>query len=238
MNCKKSQKGSTESIFQLLVALFHIYLGITPYMTEKYLIFDFDGVILDSWEATLEAHYRLQTELTKDQIKDKLLNDRLVKPRYTSDKKYTPEQLKELMEFRKREYDIKAEVGLKLFRGFVGELKKLKNVKMAIVSTAYQPVLEQFAGEAGLNFDFIHGFSENFSKDNSIKRIAEDWGTDLNELYFFTDTIRDIIEVENILNPNRIIGCGWGFHGYQRLKEVLPEEQILQEFKDVHEVLD
>ena len=207
-------------------------------MTEKYLIFDFDGVILDSWEATLEAHYRLQTELTKDQIKDKLLNDRLVKPRYTSGKKYTPEQLKELMEFRKREYDIKAEFGLKLFRGFVGELKKLKNVKMAIVSTAYQPVLEQFAGEAGLNFDFIHGFSENFSKVKSIKRIAEDWGTDLNELYFFTDTIRDIIEVRNILNPNRIIGCGWGFHGYQRLKEVLPEEQILQEFKDVHEVLD
>jgi len=207
-------------------------------MTEKYLIFDFDGVILDSWEATLEAHYRLQTELTKDQIKDKLLNERLVKPRYTSDKKYTPEQLKELLEFRKREYDIKAEFGLKLFRGFVGELKKLKNVKMAIVSTAYQPVLEKFAGEAGLNFDFISGFSENFSKDNSIKRIAEDWGTDLNELYFFTDTIRDIIEVENILNPNRIIGCGWGFHGYQRLKEVLPEEQILQEFKDVHKVLD
>jgi phosphoglycolate phosphatase-like HAD superfamily hydrolase len=207
-------------------------------MTEKYLIFDFDGVILDSWEATLEAHYRLQTELTKAQIKDKLLNDRLVKPRYTSDKKYTPEQLKELMEFRKREYDIKAEVGLKLFRGFVGELKKLKNVKMAIVSTAYQPVLEQFAGEAGLNFDFIHGFSENFSKVKSIKRIAEDWGTPLNELYFFTDTIRDIIEVKNILNPNRIIGCGWGFHGYQRLKEVLPESQILQNFKDVHKVLD
>ncbi|MBD2012423.1 HAD hydrolase-like protein [Microcoleus sp. FACHB-53] len=207
-------------------------------MAENYLIFDFDGVILDSWEATLEAHYRLQTELTKAQIKDKLLNDRLVKPRYTSDKKYTPEQLKELMEFRKREYDIKAEVGLKLFRGFVGELKKLKNVKMAIVSTAYQPVLEQFAGEAGLNFDFIHGFSENFSKVKSIKRIAEDWGTDLNELYFFTDTIRDIIEVKNILNPNRIIGCGWGFHGYQRLKEVLPEEQILQNFKDVHKVLD
>jgi phosphoglycolate phosphatase-like HAD superfamily hydrolase len=142
------------------------------------------------------------------------------------------------MEFRKREYDIKAEVGLKLFRGFVGELKKLKNVKMAIVSTAYQPVLEQFAGEAGLNFDFIHGFSENFSKVKSIKRIAEDWGTDLNELYFFTDTIRDIIEVKNILNPNRIIGCGWGFHGYQRLKEVLPEAQILQNFKDVHKVLD
>ena len=207
-------------------------------MTEKYLIFDFDGVILDSWEATLEAHYRLQTELTKDQIKDKLLNDRLVKPRYTSDKKYTPEQLNELMEFRKREYDIKAEFGLKLFRGFVGELKKLKNVKMAIVSTAYQPVLEEFAGEAGLNFDFISGFSEDFSKENSIKRIAEDWGTDLNELYFFTDTIRDIIEVKNILNPNRIIGCGWGFHGYQRLKEVLPEEQILQKFKDVHKVLD
>ncbi len=207
-------------------------------MTEKYLIFDFDGVILDSWSATLEAHYRLQTELTKAQIKDKLLNDRLVKPRYTSDKKYTPEQLKELMEFRKREYDIKAEVGLKLFRGFVNELKKLKNVKMAIVSTAYQPVLEQFAGEAGLNFDFIDGFSENFSKVKSIKRIAEDWGTDLNELYFFTDTIRDIIEVKNILNPNRIIGCGWGFHGYQRLKEVLPEEQILQNFKDVHKVLD
>jgi HAD superfamily hydrolase (TIGR01549 family) len=225
-------------MFQLLVALFHIYLGSTPYMTEKYLIFDFDGVILDSWEATLEAHYRLQTELTKDQIKDKLLNDRLVKPRYTSDKKYTPEQLKELMEFRKREYDIKAEFGLKLFRGFVGELKKLKNVKMAIVSTAYQPVLEKFAEEAGLNFDFIYGFSETFSKEDSIKQIAEDWGTNLNELYFFTDTIRDIIEVKNILNPNRIIGCGWGFHGYQRLKEVLPEEQILQKFKDVHKVLD
>ncbi|MBP6858434.1 MAG: class I tRNA ligase family protein [Candidatus Pacebacteria bacterium] len=39
------------------------------------------------------------------------------------------------------------------------------------------------------------------------------------------------------MGRERMIGCAWGWHGYEKLNELLPEKMILREFKDVRKVL-
>ncbi len=202
----------------------------------KYLIFDFDGTIADSWQATLKTHAQM-TGKTIEATSLEMLNHRLVTPRYTKDRVYTQAETDELMQFRKDEYALKEKHDLKLFQGFVEELHKLQNVKMAVVSTAYQPALDKFCTESGLSFTHIIGFGPNFSKEVKMTEIAQDWDVDLDQIYFITDTIRDVVEAKTFLDNSKIIGCSWGFHGLERLREVLPENQIMLKFNQIHEIL-
>ncbi|GAB4144317.1 MAG: hypothetical protein OHK0017_02710 [Patescibacteria group bacterium] len=214
-----------------------VYQTNQPESTEPFIpvVFDFDGTLVDSWDATVMAHAE-HTGQTSREVSEHLLNERLVKPRYTKDRIYTPEETEELMRFREEEYNRKQQYQMQAFQGFIDELKQLQQktkVKFAIVSTAYQPVIDQFAMECGLEFTHVYGFGPNFSKERKMEQISQDWGVSMQNLYFVTDTIRDIIEAQEYLDPNKILGCGWGFHGFDRLKSVLPEAQIMNSFSDI-----
>ena len=200
-----------------------------------YIIFDFDGTLADSWDATLKTHAQM-TGKSIAETSEEMLNHRLVTPRYTKDRVYTQAETDELMRFRKDEYELKEKHELKLFKSFVEELHKLENVKMAVVSTAFQPALEKFCTATELSFTHVIGFGPNFSKEVKMEEIAQDWKIDLNQIYFVTDTIRDVVEAKTFLDLSKILGCAWGFHGGDRLLEVLPKEQILYNFKDIHKI--
>jgi phosphoglycolate phosphatase-like HAD superfamily hydrolase len=199
----------------------------------NYIIFDFDGTLADSWNATLKTHAEM-TGKTIVETSTEMLNHRLVTPRYTKDRIYTQAETDELMKFRKDEYELKEKHELKLFKSFVEELKKIENTKMAVVSTAYQPALDKFCTASGLSFTHVIGFGPNFSKEAKMEEITKDWGIELSDIYFVTDTIRDVVEAKTFLDPTKILGCAWGFHGADRLLEVLPKEQILYNFEDIH----
>jgi phosphoglycolate phosphatase-like HAD superfamily hydrolase len=204
-----------------------------------YLIFDFDGVFWDSWDATVQAYMLNHNETDRQKVENYLLNERLVKPRYTKERVYTAEETEELMKYREMEYHAKAKFNPKFFDGFIKELSKIKDAKMAIVSTAYQPLLEQAVSDIGMTEKFSHicGFRADFSKERCVEEICQDWGIDIDQAYFFTDTLRDVIELKNVMNHKRIIGCGWGWHGKERLLEELPTEQILGKPEDLGKFL-
>lgn len=204
-----------------------------------YLIFDFDGVFWDSWDATVLAYMQNHGETDRQKVEDYLLNERLVKPRYTKDRVYTDAETEELIQYREMEYHAKAKFNPQFFDGFITELAKIKNAKMAIVSTAYQPLLEKAVQDIEMTDKFSHicGFRANFSKERCVEEICQDWGIKVDQVYFFTDTLRDVIEMKNLINPSKIVGCGWGWHGKERLLEELPSEQILTEFTDLGEFL-
>lgn len=199
----------------------------------QYLIFDFDGVIWDSWDATVLSYMQNHNETDREKVEKYLLTERLVTPRYTKDRVYSDTETAELIAYREMEYIAKSKFNPQPFFGFVEELQKVQNVKMAIVSTAYQPLLEEAVSKFGLDGKFSHifGFGPNFSKEKCVETICEDWQIDLSQVYFFTDTLRDVIEMKNILDHKRIIGCKWGWHG-ERLLEELPAEQILENPSD------
>lgn len=204
-----------------------------------YLIFDFDGVFWDSWDATVRAYMQNHQENDRQKVEDYLLNERLVKPRYTKDRVYSDEETEELIKYREMEYHAKAKFNPDFFHGFIEELRKVENAKMAIVSTAYQPLLEKAVQDIKMTEKFSHvcGFRANFSKERCVEEICQDWGIEVSQVYFFTDTLRDVIEMKNLINHDKIVGCGWGWHGQKRLLEELPSEQILVNFTDLGEFL-
>ena len=203
----------------------------------NYLIFDFDGVLADSWNATVLAFMELHNEPDRATVEKYLRDDRLVTPRYTKDRVYTELESAELMNFRKREYELKEKFGVCFFSEFIEEIKKIKHKQIAIVSTALQSYLNQFAASSGLDFTHVLGFSAGFSKEKCIETICADWGVEVHQTLFFTDTLRDVIEAKNILPIPNIFGCSWGFHSKEYLSRELSESQILLEYSDIHDAI-
>ncbi len=123
-----------------------------------------------------------------------------------------------------------------MFNEFIEELKKLKNTKMAVVSSGSNLYVEKMSRNTGLNFDYILGAEDHHSKQYKVEYVAEKWKIDVKDAYYFTDTKTDVLELENLMDKSKIIGCSWGWHGFDRLKEVLPENQILKNFSDIHKI--
>jgi phosphoglycolate phosphatase-like HAD superfamily hydrolase len=191
------------------------------------IIFDYDGVFGDSWEATVGAFMKMNNTNDKEEVENNLRNVRLVYPRYTSTNNSTAKN-KELSEFRYEEYVNKIAFGTKYFDKFVEAVRSLPaGSKIALVSTAHQLALDKFVIDSGLEFSHVLGFCDDFNKPNLVKRIINDWHTTTEQVIFVTDTIRDVVEIETVLPKQNIIGVGWGFHGYSYLIRVLPDSNII-----------
>ncbi|MGL4758900.1 MAG: HAD family hydrolase [Patescibacteria group bacterium] len=208
--------------------------------SKKYIIFDFEGVFLDSFESTIQTYMINKSIPSSDRnnILEDLSNNRWVNTRYSVDKDYTPEQWSKMVKDRIEEFTQKSKLGLPLFDGFVKEVFLIQDyAKLAIVSTADQEQINNFAKSSGIKFDFLHGFSSKFDKINSTKIIMKEWGVAANEVYFVTDTLRDVNEISTILPITNIYGCAWGFHGFAKLSTKLPESNILSLYSDIKNIL-
>jgi 8-oxo-dGTP diphosphatase len=191
------------------------------------IIFDYDGVFGDSWEATVGAFMKMNNIDDKEEIENNLRNTRLVYPRYTSTNN-SAERNRELGEFRYDEYVNKLAFGTKYFTEFVEVIRSLPaGSRIALVSTAHQLALDQFVRDSGLEFSHVLGFCDDFNKPELVKRIITDWNETNENVVFVTDTIRDVVEIQTILPRSNIIGVGWGFHGYSYLRTVLPDCNII-----------
>ncbi len=124
-----------------------------------------------------------------------------------------------------------------LFMEFVREVKKYKNAKCAVVSSGSNKYVLPPLKKSGMKFSHILSWEDDHSKEEKIEKICADWGVSVKDIYYFTDTKADVYELENLLDRSKIIGCAWGYLGYERLNEVLSDDQILKDFKDIHRVI-
>lgn len=212
---------------------------------QKHLIFDFDGVIGDTLSVNAQAEQLLfqPTKTIQELIKDVFIAHHQ-KPFHLE---FSEQEKEQNINRRKSTGDKIVELGFKCFPDVVQELLKIKNPKMAIVSGSSQKVIEYGIDTANLGldegfgplrFDFIMGFEDGLSKVDRVVKICEQWGVEPSEVYFFTDTKSDVIELQDTLDFVKIFGCSWGWHGYSRLKEVLPLDQILEEAFEIHRAID
>jgi len=206
---------------------------------DNHLIFDFDGVLADTADAFIQAlqdHPEFMDEKFID-VKEKVIFkknkvDNFKKPEY-----FEPDFIKKETEARQWVGEKLKEIGFDIFTDFVEKIKKIPNKKIAIVSSGSKNYVQEYAEKTGLHFTHILCFEDSPSKDEKVRLIAKDWGVDLTEIQFFTDTQNDVHELKDVLPEHNIFGCSWGFHGYKVLREILPKEQILHKFSDIFKVV-
>ncbi|NJL96451.1 HAD hydrolase-like protein [Candidatus Gracilibacteria bacterium] len=142
----------------------------------QYLILDFDGVIGDTFDACVLAYLYLEPDLSIEEAKMNL-QSYFDKPAHCL-QNYDPSknQKKEVFGEFCLEYG-------RLFDGFVVELKKLQDTKMAVVSSGSEIYVKKFCKQSGINFDYVLGYEEHHSKEVKVQNILNSWGISAEKLF-------------------------------------------------------
>lgn len=202
----------------------------------KALLFDFDGVILDSRDALIRIFSRICTDygISRKRIED--FNSFI-----ESDYKKTLEKLglsetamledcigiyrKQMLEYLPK---------LSLYKGVASVIRELSEKhKLAIVSNNYTSIIKGKLSQEGLLdiFSYISGIENGMKPDAAPYLHALDkLGANPQEAAYFGDMDCDMIGARNArIKP---IGVGYGYHGASRLSMYTdtiinsPEEMI------------
>lgn len=203
-------------------------------LETKYLIFDFDGVLADTFEIVSKVRAEVKnTSINngKDEIRNFLKNVNHGK-NHTLSQDEIEAKKQGILELNKA--SLKYEFSL--FDGFIEQIKQAElgyNLKLAVVSSASKEfILDPALAKTDIEFTHILGIEDHHSKEEKIVQICKDWQINAKEVFYFTDTTGDVLELQNYLDPNKILGCSWGWHGGDELAKILPKHQILGNFAD------
>jgi len=183
-------------------------------MNSKYILFDFDGVIIDSFEIAYETSKLNSPTLTEDDYRKAFegnINDWKDK-----DFKKAPavdffaEYIPRLMKAR-------------LFPGIETAIKELaETYRLIIISSTISAPINELLKKFGL-FPF---FAETFGNDVSgskvekIKMVFDKYKATPQDCVFVTDTLGDMREAEK--TGVGAIGVSWGFHDQATLRRGNP----------------
>ena len=208
-----------------------------------YLIFDFDGVIADSLDSMAYGMKRAwpQFRFFPTRFIKKIIVDFVNKPVHSREQNVTEQVTATIIKDYQRIAKVLIAQGrTKVFEGFVAEIReflKLNNCKLAIVSSGSEIYINDIMHTVDLPFEYIYGAETSLSKEIKVEMVCQNWQIDLSQCMYFTDSKTDVIELNRILKLKQIIGCIWGWQGHKKLREVLPENQILKEFVDFRKVV-
>jgi hypothetical protein len=70
-----------------------------------------------------------------------------------------------------------------------------------------------------------------------MKQLEQIMGYNRNtNIVYITDTLSDVIELEDYLGLDNIYGVSWGVHSADILSTKLPDKNILHNFTDLHKI--
>lgn len=199
----------------------------------NYLIFDFDGVLGDTYDPRMEVF--LELGKTKEEILTHT-DQYFTRSTHTRDSKLNSEEVISLRNWTIRFGALLHEKGFNLFDGFIKELKKIKNARMAAVSSGSVIYVKPKLENCGLKFSHILTMEDHHSKEEKVEYICRDWGISVADAYFFTDSVSDVNELGNIMDKDKIYGCAWGYQGKEKLATVLDQNHILISFSDIRKI--
>lgn len=186
---------------------------------KKILMFDFDGVIVDSFDLNLATHHTQTPTTTPQQFRDMFRGNIFAAH-------HEEENLLENQRVLKFFSDY--ELGLmehQLVAGMAEVIKSLaKDYTLVIISSTMLGPINNFLTKHGLHkcFQEILGLEAERNKTKKIKMVFNKYQVSANECLFITDTLGDIKEAEKA--SVRSIGVSWGFHCREMLEEGVPIE--------------
>lgn len=197
------------------------------------LIFDFDGVIGDTYEVAKLAHEKIRSKSKENSVFVSLDEYSATKPNHSKNHTLTTEEMTHL-KLKVSEFgDFVTEQGFSLFEDFVKEIKLIGAKNQAVVSSGSQNYILPALEKTGLNFTHILAFEDHHSKEEKIELICQDWGINVGEVYYFTDTLADVYELKDIISPSKLIGVSWGYCSKDQLLTELSPENILNSPTDL-----
>ena len=197
-------------------------------LDTKYLIFDFDGVIGDTYDLMIETMMEV-LNIQADQAKK--LIEQFSYTNIRTDPSVETKKI-DLKQVGKIFTEKLISQGY-LFQGFIKEISKLTNLRLAIVTSGWPIGVHKMLEQApNLTFDYVLTSQDSPSKIINVKQILSNWQVDSDKVFYFADTVSDISELGEIFANQNMIGCSWGYHGFDILKTVLPDSQILVEPAD------
>ena len=184
-------------------------------MEKKFVIFDFDGVIVDSFSLALEINRRTIPGLTLEEYSKKFegnINETMAK--YNFDTGREQEYFKEYgscLNTRKLISGIKETI-----------LSLAQKYSLVIVSSTTTEIIKKYLRCHELKGSFLDvlGNDVNYSKVHKFKMIFKKYNIEANDCVFITDTLGDIREAEEVGIPT--IAVTGGFHDEKTLKKGNP----------------
>lgn len=207
-------------------------------MKTTYLIFDFDGVLADTYASHIQARFNIGS--AKDIEDSKTLTSLYFdnKHDHGRDRPQSLEERKRSQEWILLFGKELKRLGFKMFDHFIKEVKKIPHTQIAIVSSGAREYVKERSLACGLNPTHVLTFEDHHSKEEKIELIANDWNVSVKDIYYITDSKADVYELVGFLDPKKILGVAWGYCGEKKLLEVLPENQILKAPEDIHKMLE
>ncbi len=201
-------------------------------MENKSLIFDFDGVIGNTFEASVQfiAKYlkispeRARIILIKDGLKNRKDSSiyRFVKNWY----------YKRLLSFFEKQTDL-------LFKDKIEDIERLwpHNPK-AILSRSDSRICRALLADKQDMFEFVLGRDKVKTKLEGLEIINLSSRFKLENCIFFTDSVGDYREMTKILKPEQIYVVTWGFQPKDFLEKYISDKRLLDNFADITEKVD
>lgn len=184
----------------------------------KLLMFDFDGVIVD----TFFMQMRLFNSFQKDPLDEKTFRDLYRGNFYDAVPSGPDEKIREPNPFflayaKELEH-------VPTIEGMEKDLKKLREAgyRMIIISSTFDQAIKDFLVRTSLDtfFEKIYGVNMHKKKTVKIRKALQDLETQPQDALFITDTLGDIREAAQ--EHVRSIAVTWGYHPVETLKEGNP----------------
>jgi phosphoglycolate phosphatase len=185
-------------------------------MEKKFVLFDFDGVIADTFHighsvAQKICSYITESEYRKYHEENIIEKIRIVRAQDHGDRcdhalDWLGEYLPAFNEHAKS------------FEGMPEVLRKFAQIyTLCVVSSSQEDPIEHFLEKYGLNdtIQGIYGLYAGTRKDEKFKTIFAKYAIEPREAVFITDTLGDINEAANV--GLKSIGVTWGFQDHATL---------------------
>lgn len=182
-------------------------------MKKPFILFDFDGVIADSFQAAFKVSKIICPSLTEDIYRDGFegnINDWEKSANIHTEECRHGDFFNEYIPRMKREVQIVPGI-----REVIIELER--NHTLIIISSTITNPIREFLEDHGLSNHFtqIMGNDVNKNKVEKIKMVFENYNIGSNDCVFVTDTLGDMREASH--KDVGAIGVTWGFHEPERL---------------------
>jgi phosphoglycolate phosphatase len=193
----------------------------------KAIIFDFDGVIVDTYENHYKTYAKKYKNLDRETHR-KLFEGNIhhIRGLEIKDSKI------DVLELLREDLIIR-----KIEKGVLKELLKLKKkYNLFIISSNKESTLSEFFMKQDISnlFKDILGVETNVSKEIKFRLLMRKYSLKTSEIVFVTDTLGDILEARKL--KIKTIAVDFGFHERKRLEKGRPYK-IVSRFNDIQRVV-